>query len=302
MLGVAALAAMFGTASAYAQTAPQTAPDASGQTPANKAGSMSPQGQNETSSVKPKTDAKSGSSSASDTAGSSASGKASGSLSKSDQKMMKDLAQANMAEIEAAKVAQQKSSDEKVKNFAQKMIDDHTKAGEQMQQLAQAKGVTLPTEVDAKHKAEIKKLSALSGDKFDKAYMARGGVQDHRQAHALLGKIEKSAKDSDLKQLASGMMPTVDEHWKMAKDMRSEQTSATGSSGNKSRSKSGKAEKSSGASSSSSSGASGMDTKTDSSGKTEANRAGEMSTTGQNETSSVKPTGEPPSSAPGTTK
>lgn len=287
MFGVAVLAMMFGAASVHAQSGNM---NAAGQTPENKAGGMSPTGQNETSSVKPKT------SGASETAGSSASGAASGSLSKSDQNMMKELAQANMAEIEAAKLAQQKSNSEQVKNFAQKMIDDHTKASEQLQQLAQAKNVTLPTQLDAKHKAEIDKLASLSGDKFDKMYMSRGGVRDHRQAHALLSRIEKNAKDSDLKTLASNMMPTINDHWKMAKEVRGEQTTATGSSGTKSHSKSGAGmSKSSGASSGSSSA-------TDASGKTSANRAGEMSTTGQNETSSVKPSGQTPGSAPGTGK
>ena len=283
MFGVATLAMMFGSASVYAQSS--TAPDASGKTPANKAGAMSPTGENSTSSVAPSPASSSDTSGASGTSGSSASGSsssmggaaatqenaagqtpaneagkmsptgqnetssvkpstsgasdtagssASGSVSKSDQKMMKDLAQANMAEIEAAKLAQQKSSNEDVKTFAQKMIDDHTKASEQLQQLAQAKNVTLPADIDSKHKAEIKKLSALSGDKFDKRYMAQGGVSDHRKAHALLGRIEKNAKDSDLKTLASSMMPTIDEHWQMAKQMKSGKAStATGGSGTK---------------------------------------------------------------------
>jgi putative membrane protein len=208
--------------------------DASGQTPADKAGKMSPTGQSETTSGKPMT------SGASDTTGSSASGAAaSGSVSKSDQKMMQDLAQANMSEIEAAKLAQQKSSSEDVKSFAQKMIDDHTKAGEQLQQLAQSKGVTLPTEPDSKHQAELKKLGALSGDKFDKMYTAQGGVTDHRKTHALLSHIQKSAKDNDLKTLASNLAPTVDEHWQMAKNMKSgKASSATGASGTSSKSKS----------------------------------------------------------------
>ena len=318
MLGVATLAMMFGSASVYAQSS--TAPDASGKTPANKAGAMSPSGENSTSSVAPPPASSSDTSGASGTSGSSASGSsssmgdaaankenaagqtpaneagkmsptgqnetssvkpstsgasgaagssasgaaASGSVSKSDQKMMKDLAQANMAEIEAAKLAQQKSSSEDVKTFAQKMIDDHTKASDQLQQLAQAKGVTLPTDLDSKHKAEIKKLSALSGDKFDKKYMAQGGVSDHRKAHAMLSHIEKSAKDADLKSLASNMMPTINDHWQMAKQMRSGKAStATGSSGTKGSSKG------SGAASSGSSGtSSGSDSSSPSSSGT----------------------------------
>ena len=145
--------------------------------------------------------------------------------------MMKDLAQANMAEIEAAKLAQQKSSNDQVKTFAQKMIDDHTKANDQLQQLAQSKNVTLPTALDSRHRAELKNLSALSGTSFDKKYMSQGGVTDHGKTHALLTRIQKNAKDADLKTLASNMLPTVDEHWQTAKQMSGKASSATGTSG-----------------------------------------------------------------------
>lgn len=231
MLGVAAVAMMLGAVSAQAQSsgtgsamggASTTSQNAAGQTPANEAGKMSPTDQNETSSVKPQTSGASGS------AGSSAAG----AVSKSDQTMMKDLAYANMSEIQAAKIAQQKSSNDNVKNFAQKMLDDHTKAQDQLQQLAQSKGVSLPTQLDKTHQSEINKLSALSGDKLDKTYMSREGISDHRKTHALLTRIEKHAKDQDLKTLASNLLPTINEHLQLAKEMKSGKAStATGSSG-----------------------------------------------------------------------
>ncbi|MGE5648769.1 DUF4142 domain-containing protein [Noviherbaspirillum sp. UKPF54] len=229
VIGVAMLAIMFGAGSVYAQSAK----DASGQTPANKEGRMSPTGQNETSSTQPMT------SGASDSA-SGKTGSSADKLGKSDMAMMNQLAIANMAEIEAGKIALNKSKDEQVRSFAQKMVDDHTAAQSQLKDLAQAKGATLPDNLDAKHKAEIKKLSALSGDKFDKAYLTKGGVADHRQAHALLGRIEKQAKDSDLKTLASNMMPKINEHSDMAKQAMSHNPAATtGASGTKGTSASG---------------------------------------------------------------
>lgn len=252
MLGTAALAAMFATGSAYAQSAP----NAAGQTPANQAGKMSPSGQNETSSVKPST---SGASS-SDSAGASSGSQASGKVSSSDKKLMEELAQANMAEIQAGQMALEKSKDDKVRSFAQKMVDDHTKAGDQLKQLAEAKGVTLPTKTDTKHQAEIKKLSALSGDKFDQKYMSQGGVTDHRKTHALLGRIEKQAKDSDLKTLAANLMPTINDHWQMAKDIHGSKSTSTGASGTKGKSSSGAGASSGGGQSGSSSSGTGTST------------------------------------------
>jgi putative membrane protein len=140
-------------------------------------------------------------------------------LAKADQKMVNDMAVANMAEVAAGKMAVGKTQNADVKTFAQKMIDDHSKALNDVTTLAQSKGVTLPTDVDPPHKAMAAKLDKLSGDAFDKAYMADAGVSDHTKVHAKLKDFEAKAKDADVKALAAKMLPTVEEHLKMAKDM-----------------------------------------------------------------------------------
>ncbi|CAN7686645.1 DUF4142 domain-containing protein [Pseudoduganella sp. LjRoot289] len=133
-------------------------------------------------------------------------------LAKSDQQMLEQLAQGNMAEIEAGKIALQKSQNAEVKSFAQQMIDDHTKGLQEVQSVAQAKGVTLPAEVDAKHKAMASKLDGLSGDAFDRTYLSQAGVNEHKKTHALVQKVQRNAKDADVKALGSRLEPTVAQH------------------------------------------------------------------------------------------
>lgn len=133
-------------------------------------------------------------------------------LAKSDQQMLEQLAQGNMAEIEAGKIALQKSQNTEVKAFAQQMIDDHTKGLQEVQTVAQAKGVTLPAEVDAKHKAMASKLNDLSGDAFDRTYLSQAGVGDHKKTHALVQKVQRNAKDADVKALGAKLEPTVAQH------------------------------------------------------------------------------------------
>lgn len=152
-------------------------------------------------------------------------------LSKSDQKIVMDMARANMAEIEAGKLAQSKSQNDQVKNFAQQMIDDHTKALNDVQALAQAKGVTLPTEPDARHKAMAAKLGNMSGDAFDRAYMAQAGVSDHKMVHSMLSRDQSRAKDPDVKALAAKMLPTVDQHLNSAQQMPTAKGGKTGAGG-----------------------------------------------------------------------
>lgn len=151
----------------------------------------------------------------------------SSSLSKADSKAITDMAMVNMAEVEMGKLAQSKSQNPEVKTFAQQMIDDHSKALQEVQTVAQSKGVTLPTELDAKHKAMSAKLEKLSGDAFDREYMKVGGLASHKEAHALLQKNQKAAKDPEVKALATKMLPTVEQHLKAAQQMPAAKSGTT---------------------------------------------------------------------------
>lgn len=150
-------------------------------------------------------------------------------MSKADNKAIMDMAMVNMAEVEMGKLAQSKSQNAEVKTFAQQMIDDHTKGLAEVAAVAQAKGITLPTELDAKHKAMSAKLAKLEGEKFDREYMKVGGLASHKEALALLNKNEKGAKDADVKGLATKMKPTVEQHLKAAQQMPANVKSGTAS-------------------------------------------------------------------------
>jgi len=140
-------------------------------------------------------------------------------LERSDRQMLEDLAQGNMAEVDAGKMALEKSQNAEVKKFAQHMVDDHSKALGEVQALATAKNVTLPDGPGAMAKTKATALKALSGNLFDKEYAKRAGVGDHETTLKLLQKIQKDGKDSDLKALAAKMQPTVEHHLQMAKDL-----------------------------------------------------------------------------------
>ncbi|GJJ04665.1 hypothetical protein RugamoR64_52030 [Duganella rhizosphaerae] len=133
-------------------------------------------------------------------------------LSKGDQHILEELAQANMAEVAAGKIALEKASKPEVKNFAQQMVDDHTKGLQAVQDVARSKNVTLPTEPDAKHRKMAERLNSLSGEAFDRAYLSNAGVHDHNEAHKFVVNAQKKASDADVKALAAKLQPTVDQH------------------------------------------------------------------------------------------
>ena len=147
-------------------------------------------------------------------------------LDRSDRKMLEELAQGNMAEIDAGKMALEKSQSAEVKKFAQQMVDEHGSSLADVQALARAKNVTLPDGPGAMAKTKAMALKALSGNLFDTEYAKRAGVGDHESTVKLLQKMQKDGKDSDLKALAGKMLPTVEHHLEMARELAASASSA----------------------------------------------------------------------------
>jgi len=136
-------------------------------------------------------------------------------LSSADQSFVKEAALGGLEEVQLGRLASEKASNADVKQFGQRMVDDHGKANEQLSTIAQQKNVTIATELTGKAKADYDRLSKLSGEQFDRAYMQLM-VQDHRKDVSEFRKQSTSAKDTDVKSFASQTLPTLEDHLKMA--------------------------------------------------------------------------------------
>ncbi|HEX2651990.1 MAG TPA: DUF4142 domain-containing protein [Burkholderiales bacterium] len=145
-------------------------------------------------------------------------GYAQGKLDRQDAKALKNLAEANRAEVDAGKIALEKAQSADVKKFAQHMVDDHGKMLGEVQQLAEAKGVKLSDDAGVKNKAKEKKLEAASGEKFDKDYV-QAMVKDHQADVKELEKLSKNAKDPQVKAAVDKALPAVKKHLEMAKQL-----------------------------------------------------------------------------------
>ena len=139
----------------------------------------------------------------------------SASVPAADKAFVEKAAVGGMAEVRMGKMAQQKGSSDQVKQFGARMVDDHSKANDELKQIASAKGIALPTDLDAKHKSKMDKMEKLSGAQFDRAYMD-DMVADHKEDVAEFKKQASSGKDSDLKAFAAKTLPTLEDHLKMA--------------------------------------------------------------------------------------
>ena len=136
-------------------------------------------------------------------------------LSSSDRKFVEEAARGGIAEVQLGKLAAQKGASAEVKQFGQRMVDDHSKANDKLQQIASSKGVAVPSEMDAASKREYDKLQKLSGPQFDQEYM-KSMVSDHQKDVKDFQKEQKAAKDSDLKAFVTNTLPTLEEHLKLA--------------------------------------------------------------------------------------
>lgn len=140
-------------------------------------------------------------------------------VSSGDRALIQDIAQANLAEIDTGRLALEKSQNDAIRKFAQMMVDDHTKALEELRTLAQSKGITLPTEPDLQHKTLATALKLLSGDTFDSQYIARVGVGDHERAEKLLDKTIRETSDQDLRAYAQKTIKSVQQHLAVARSL-----------------------------------------------------------------------------------
>lgn len=138
--------------------------------------------------------------------------------SSDDKSFVTGALRGGMAEVELGQLAAQKGNSDDVKTFGQKMVDDHTKLGDQMKAVAGEVGVKPSTMIAPMDKALELKLKALSGDDFDKAYI-QAMLKDHRKDLADFKKEIASGQSSTVKDAASQGEKVIAEHLKMIRQI-----------------------------------------------------------------------------------
>lgn len=135
-----------------------------------------------------------------------------------DKQFAADAGMAGLAEVQMGNLALQKARSADVKAFAQRMVSDHSKANEELQQLVTAKGLALPAELAGDHKAGLEHLTSMSGAEFDKTYMQHM-VSDHQKAVTLFQNGANTLQDADIKGYATKNLPILQEHLRLAQQV-----------------------------------------------------------------------------------
>jgi putative membrane protein len=130
---------------------------------------------------------------------------------------IKDAAQGGQAEVEMGKIAAEKAQNAELKKFAEHLQQDHSKANQELTQLAQTLGVTLPTEPSRKENKVADRLQDKTGADFDKAF-AEHAIKDHEKDITKFQKALQDTKNPELKAFIEKSLPVLRHHLEMARN------------------------------------------------------------------------------------
>jgi putative membrane protein len=139
-------------------------------------------------------------------------------LDHKDSSFIKEASQGGMAEIELGKLAADKAQNADLKQYGQHLQQDHTKANQELAQIAQRSGVTLPAELNHKENREADKLQEKTGAEFDKAF-AEYAIKDHEKDIDRYQKALRDTKDADLRAWIEKNLPVLQQHLQMARNV-----------------------------------------------------------------------------------
>lgn len=150
-------------------------------------------------------------------------------LKSADARFAMKAAQGGMAEVQLGKLAAEKGSSADVKAFGQQMVDDHSKANDQLKTVASQENMTLPNSLDSKDQALYTKLQGLSGAQFDRTYV-KAMVKDHQEDVKEFQKEADKGKDSGIKNFASQTLPVLQQHLSKIQSIQSNMGAGGGAS------------------------------------------------------------------------
>ena len=133
-------------------------------------------------------------------------------LQRTDRNFITKAAAGGRAEVELGQLAQGKASSDAVKQFGQRMVEDHGAANQELMQLAENKGMQLDDKT-SKPDRLLTRLSKLQGSEFDREYV-KAMVKDHKQDVAEFRRMHSGAVDPNLKAWVDKTLPTLEDHLK----------------------------------------------------------------------------------------
>lgn len=155
-------------------------------------------------------------------------------LSSTDRAFLKSAADANMTEAHLGKMAQDRAADTGVKDFGQTLVQDHTKAYEELTVVANKTGESIPKGIDVRRNRAIEELTRQKGIGFDRRFVTHE-IQDHRKTITEFKREAENGQNADIKAYAQKMIPTLEEHLRKAEELEKSGKSTTTASADRQR-------------------------------------------------------------------
>jgi putative membrane protein len=160
-------------------------------------------------------------------------------LARGDRKFIQDAAEGGMFEVQVAQLAASKATDPAVKDFANKLLQDHQQANNELVQLANAKHVELSAAPSRDKRHALEKLAKKSGAEFDQEFVKQVGLKDHEKDIKDFEKAADKVKDPDLKAWVQKTLPHLREHYALAQKLPEAGKSNAAAMGNRGAAKTG---------------------------------------------------------------
>jgi putative membrane protein len=142
-----------------------------------------------------------------------------------DRNFARAAAAGGLAEVELGRLADHNGRSPEARRFGQRMVEDHTKANNQLKGLAAAANIPLPNALGPEDQAMRERLDKMQGDAFDRDYI-RGQISAHQETVQLFEYEIGSGQDLQLKNFASQTLPVVMRHLEMAQNIDARLTGA----------------------------------------------------------------------------
>ena len=145
-------------------------------------------------------------------------------ITMSNENIMAVFNTIDRSEIEAAQLAKQNSSSPAVRDFAQRMIDEHTMMLDRRRQLANQLNISpqppqLASALKDTHQDAMEELRKQSGRDFDRAYLEYQ-VKMHDQAERLAQETAENAEQARIKQHLMEARANIESHLAQAKSVQ----------------------------------------------------------------------------------
>jgi putative membrane protein len=141
-------------------------------------------------------------------------------LSSTDLRLFNQVVRGGMRQLAISQAVLNKATNEQVRMLAQSEVEEQTNLSKKLTEIAQAKGITLPTDLDAQTQTLLGRIESMSSEEIDMIYLEEGGIKGHQLLQATMLSVQRISKDATMKKLASATLPVIRTHLMISTDVR----------------------------------------------------------------------------------